>query len=171
MSKFDYQSLDGVKTVFDHASPFTCLAEVKYIEPMLTPGVFYPKGSLIVAPETGTEPGSLIQSVEKQKHLIIGVTPCDIDLTETTEADNQPCRLWYNVGLDANYVCWPAVTTAAQIDVMVRTCKGCVWFETRMSCTEVPDEFLYQLQTEKTAKTQNASTAKTVNAVPAVDKT
>ena len=167
MTHRNWEQYNGVKTVIDQAGPFTCLDHVKYIEPLLTPGVFYPKGSLIIAPEGSPEPGSLIENVATQKDRIIGVTPCEIDLTEFTAADNKPCRLWYNVGLDANYICWPAGTTAAQVDVMVRTCKGCIWFDTRITCSEIPDEFLYQLQTKKVAKTQNSDSAKAVAAVPA----
>ena len=166
MSKSNMEQYSGTKMVYDPQGPFICLKNLGYIYPKLKVGVFYPKGSLIIQPEDGSEPYCLIESLPKQKHLIVGVTPCDYDLTETTEADCQPCTIWTGVGLDANYTCWPEGATADQIDLLVRTCKGCVSFITRFNCSEVPKELEYQLQTKSLAKTANESSAKSSTSVP-----
>lgn len=170
MSDCEMRHERGPKVIHDHQTCFACRPDGHKpgIEPLLTPGVFYPKCSLLVRPVDDCEPLTLLADIATEKDRIIGVTKCDVDLTEVTEADNYPCGIYTNIGLDPNYICWPEGATAEQIDMLQRTMKGCVWFVNRFTCTEVPAELQYLLQTKTAATAKLAvKTEKEVPVVPA----
>jgi hypothetical protein len=145
----------GPKTVIDHQTCFACRSNVKpAIQPMLAAGVFYPKCSLLVKPEEGCEPLTLLADIETEKDRIVAVTSCDVDLTEVSEADNCPTTVYTNIGLDSTYICWPEGATAEQIDLLERTKKGCVWFIKRSMCTPVPAQFAHLLETKEVASSK-----------------
>lgn len=136
------------KVIHDHQTCFACRPDghKSSIQPLLTPGVFYPKCSLLVEPVDGCEPLTLLADPATEKDRIIAVTKCDIDLTEVLEADNIPCGVYTNIGLDPDYVCWPDGVTVDDIDLLVRNMKGCIWFIRRESCTPVPEALRYKLE-------------------------
>lgn len=157
--------------IHDHQTCFACRPDghKQNIEPLLTPGVFYPKCALLVEPEVGCEPLTLLVDVDKEKDRIVAVTSCDVDLTLTTEEENCPTGVYTNIALDPNYICWPEGTTKEQVDALQRTMKGCVWFINRMTCSVVPPELQYLLETKTAAKAQNA--VKTLEAAPRTETT
>ncbi len=162
-------STTGPLVIHDHQTCIACRAEYVpgSIQILLQPGIYYPKCTLIVEPEgVDCEPGKPIENVKAEKKRIVGVTTCDIDLRDVTEKDNEPCGIGTNMGLDPNYMCWPAGTPKADIDQLCRTAKGCIWFINRMHCSEVPDEFAYLLETKEVAKAR--AEIKTTGEVEAV---
>lgn len=137
------QNIQGDKTVFDLTSCFACIDGAKNsIYPYLQAGVFYPKCSLIIKPTSG-EIHTLATDVVAQKDRIVGVTPCDIDLTNVSQADAEPQCIWTHIGVDATYMCWPAGTTKDQISMMVRLCKDCVWFTQSKHCDPIPEDMAH----------------------------
>lgn len=163
----------GPKVVHDHQTCFACRPDghKSNIEPLLTPGVFYPKCSLLVKSKDGCEPYSLLTDIEAEKDRIVAVTKCDVDLTETTEADNCPIGVYTNIGLDPNYMCWPEGATAEQIEMLSRTFKDCIWFINRFTCTEVPDELRYLLQDKEVAAKRTKVTTEVAVPVEQPDTT
>lgn len=137
----------GPKVIHDHQTCFACRpGEHKpSFTPYLTPGILYQKCSLVVRPEEGCEPLLPLTSIEKEKDRIVGVIPCDVDLTNTVAADNCPITVYTNIGLDPNYVCWPAGSTEEQIDMLVRNLKDCIWFINRFHCSALPDQLAEHL--------------------------
>lgn len=151
----EIETKTGPKQVYDHQTCIACRHDTPVkcgITPLLTPGVLYEKCTLLVKPEEGCEPLTALADIDAEKDRIVAVVGCEIDLTETTEEDNCPMGVLTNVGLDANYICWPEGATAEQIDMLERNLKGCIWFETRRHCTPVPDEFSHLLQTKEAVK-------------------
>lgn len=144
---------NGPKIAYDHTSCFACLdTRKKEIQVMLQVGRKYEKCSLIVKPEDGSEPYLMLSSDIRSEYCnIVGITPCDIDLTDVSEADNVPRTIWTGVGLNANYVCFAPNTTAADVDFLERISKDCVWFIPTRSCDPVPDDLCHLVSDEATA--------------------
>lgn len=143
----------GPLQVYDHQSCIACRHDIPVqcgIQPLLTPGIYYPKCALIVRPEEGKEPATILMDIEAECDRIIGVTTCAHDLRDETEIC--PIGIGTNMGLDAKYMCWPEGTTAEQIDMLVRNKKGCIWFIERTQCSPVPEEFKHLLETKESVK-------------------
>lgn len=131
----------GPKQIFDHQSCFACRpSEHKgQIEPKLKGGLFYPLCSLVISGADGAcEPALPLTDIATQKDRIIGVMPCEVDLTDTDE--NCATTVLTHIGLDPNYMCWPENATEEQIDMLIRTFKDCVWFINRTHCSPIPDD-------------------------------
>lgn len=161
----------GPKVIHDHQSCIACResgGRKTNIEPLLAPGVFYSKCTLLVRPENACEPLTALADIDAEKDRIVAVTKCDIDLTDTTAADNCGMSVLTNVGLDPNYLCWPEGATAEQIDMLMRTSKDCIWFVKRFTCTEVPPELQYLLESKVVANQKSDATS--ANAVPLAAK-
>ncbi len=150
----EIQNTTGPKVIHDHQTCIACRPDDHKcgIEPLLTPGLFYDKCTLLVRPEGAKEPLTPLADLDAECDRIVAVTKCDVDLTEVTEGTNYPCGVLTNIGLDPNYICWPETATAEQIDRLVRNMKGCIWFVNRFHCTPVPPEMQHLLETKKVAE-------------------
>lgn len=131
----------GPKQIFDHQNCFACRpTEHKgQIEPKLSHGHVYPICSLVISAADGAcEPALPLTDIKTQKDRIIGVMPCDVDLTDTDV--DCPTTVLTHIGLDPNYMCWPDNATEEEIDMLIRNFKDCVWFINRVHCSPIPDD-------------------------------
>lgn len=154
----------GEKVVHDHTPLITCrYAGKRNIMPMLTPGVCYEAGTILVQPEAACEPVTALADIDAEKDRICGILECAVDLTEETEPC--PITLTINAEVNTDRVCWPEGVTDEQVDMLRRTAKGCLCFTKLEYCTPVPPDFADRLETKEAVKAIDAP--KPVRVVPA----